>query len=476
MQYPAGNGGCVSVDRIARLDLALFAQKSVIGSMLIDERCVPLVFQKLRPEDFTEPTCRTVCRAIHKLFLEQRPLDSVTIVGAIKGGDSYVPFMREVMDETPTAANVEAYIDQVREASMMYRFRELCEKGIECSDTTEAATLAQKMSLVLSATDRMSMMTGQERVADFHARMKNPEKPKYLPWGIPIADRATYAELGDMILLGGYASSGKTLLSILMAQTQAKAGYTVGYSSLETSPQKMTDRQLSSLAQVPLRKIKTKDFGDSDWNRLAEAEVFAATEGSFAVIDASGSTADDITTHALGHGFQIIYVDYVQNLVVPGMRDTEGYAKVTAISQTLKVFARRTNTAVVALAQLTRPQGESSKDDKDPTMPTMHSFKGSGQLEQDADVAFLVFPCNRKKNNSNRFFAIVKNKEGSRPDPVELAFYGETQTMVELVPEPDHSVAAEMAAKGRAAQQANRAKAQQYQEVKGKDKDNPFID
>ena len=65
-------------------------------------------------------------------------------------------------------------------------------------------------------------------------------------------------------------------------------------------------------------------------------------------------------------------------------------------------------------------------------MPTMHAFKESGQLEQDADVAFLVFPSDRRDNNSTRLFRIAKNKEGFRPEPVELAFYGDTQTMVEL--------------------------------------------
>lgn len=463
----------------AALTGGLDAQLSVIGSMLIDDRCVPLVLSKLRPEDFIDAKCRSTFTAIRKLVQEGRPVDAVTIAHAMQGGEKYAQWLWDVGDRTPTAANVGEYIPIVREKAMLYRFRELCGLGGDCLDIETAVELSRKMSLVLSATDRMPMMTGPERVADFFERMRNPEKPRYLPWGIPTADRSVYAELGDMILLGGYASSGKTLLSILMAQAQAKAGYKVGYYSLETSPQKMTDRQFSSLAGVPLQKIKTKDFTESEWGRFAEAGSFAATEGGFAVIDASGSTVDDIAAHAIGHGFQVIYVDYVQNLLVPGMRSTEDYARITTISQTLKTFSRSTKTAVVALAQLTRPGGDGSKGktDENPSMPTMHSFKGTGQLEQDADVAFLVFPANRKDNDSNRKFLIAKNKEGWRPPAVELVFHGDTQTMVELEREADHSMAAWLSAKGRAVKQANRASGQlAFQELKGGDEDNPFAD
>lgn len=449
------------------------AQISVIGSMLLDDKCVPLVLSRLTPGDFADGTCRATFTAIRKLAQEGRPVDPVTVIDAMQGGDRYVRWLYDAMDYTATAANVESYIEITRRGAVQYRIRELAHKLLECTDLEDMAHLVRQMASGLSATDRMPMMTGPERVADFHRRMTNPEKPRYLPWGIPVADRNVYAELGDMILLGGYASSGKTLLSILMAQTQAKAGYKVGYYSLETSPEKMTDRQLSALAKVPLRKIKTKDFSESEWARFAEAENFAATEGDFAIIDATGSTADDITAHAIGHGFQVIYVDYVQNLVVPGMRNTEDYAKVTTISQNLKIFARRTRTAVVALAQLTRPREETKSD---PAMPTMHSFKGSGQLEQDADVAFVVYPCDRTTNDTNRLFRIAKNKEGRRPDPVELVFQGDIQTMVELEPAADYSLISKFSAEGRAIKSANRARAQQqYQEVKGGDRDNPWI-
>ena len=453
------------------LDLGNKAQLSVIGSMLRDERCVPLVLSKLTPEDFVDGRCRATFTAIRKLAREGRPVDPMTVVDAIQGGERYVQWAWDVMDITPAPSNVGQYIPMVREYAAERHTLELAEKLPEAEDHAQMEALVRRMVSAVSVTDRIPMMTGPERMADFHRRMSSPDKPKYLPWGIPMADRSVCAELGDMVLLGGYASSGKTLLSISMATAQAKAGYRVGYYSLETSPQKITDRQMAALAGVPLWKIKARAFSEEEWARFAQAESFAATQGSFAVIDAAGLSAEDVAAHAIAHSFQIVYVDYVQNLVSPGIRSSDNYAKVTAISQSLKTFSRSTGTAVVALAQLSRPPKENGK----PVPPSMHSFKESGQLEQDADVAFLLYPSDPNDNSSNRIFKIGKNKEGPRRS-VELAFHGDTQTMAELEPEPDRSVAAEMSRIGRAAKQANRARSQQVEFREILDDDNPFSD
>lgn len=448
---------------MANFDRATYAQNSVIGSMLIDERCVPLVLSKLREEDFIDSRCRKSFRAIRDLTLEGRVVDPVTVMGKLKAGDDYVRWARELIEITPTAANVGAYIPEVRKAARRRTIMELMEKLPEADDD-ELEILVRKMSAALSATDRMPRMNAQERVSDFYERMKSKGKPKYLPWGIPTADRAVFASLGDMILLGGYASSGKTLLSITMAMAQAKAGYRVGYYSLETSPEKMTDRQISALSQVPLGKLKTRDFAEAEWGNLAEAAICAATVCPFDIIQAAGSTVDDIAADAVAHEYQVIYVDYVQLVQAPGVRATDRYAVVTTVSQGLKTFAQSTKTAVVALAQLSRPP----KEDRKPVPPSMHSFRESGQLEQDADAAFLVYPSNPDDNASTRVFKIGKNKEGPRAK-VELFFRGDIQTMVEL------KTMADIKAEGQAAKQANRAKGQaECQELQGGDEDNPF--
>ena len=457
------------------------AQRSVIGSMLIDDRCVGVVLSQLCPDDFTDPTCRNTFAAIRRLKLEGKPIDPVTVTDAVSGGQEYIRWARSVMEETPTAANVEAYAEITRKWTVGFHLRELADKLLHTWDTAEQAELVRRMSGLLSATSRMPMMTAAEWTKDFIARMSRKEKPEYLPWGIPTADRKVYAELGDMILLGGYSSSGKTLLSILMALAQAKR-YRVGYYTLETQVEKMADRVFSHMAGIPLDKLKIRSINDGDWRKLAQTANDCAAVSPFDIIQAAGSSVDDIAAHAVGRGYQIVYVDYLQLIEAPGVRADNTYVAVSTVSRKLKLFAQRTKTAVVALAQFSRPPKVNGRWKDDPEAknipPSMHSFRDSGQIEQDADAAFLLWPSDPNDNASQRVLKLGKNKGGEK-FTVRLAFQGSTMTMAELEAPPDRSVASALCAQGRAVKRANRRSANdgqvEFQSLPAGKDDNPFL-
>lgn len=443
-------------------------QLNVIGSMLIEPRCVPAVLSALRDEDFSDGTCRATFRTIRKLVLSGKPVDLVLLVDEHGGGEAYVRWLREAMDVTGTAANLDAYITSTRNNAVFQGLRACADKVLACPDLDGVQQIVREMSGLLSATGRMPRMTGAELAKDFLSRMDSKAKPEYLPWGIPSADSAVYAVLGDMILLGGYSSSGKTLLSILMALAQAKR-YKVGYYSLETQPGKMADRMFAHLAGISLDKIKNRRFCDNDWDRLAEAANAYASVCPFDIIQASGSTVDDIATDAVAHGYQIIYLDYLQLIEVPAIRAGDSYARVSAVSRGLKMFAQSTNTAVVALAQLSRPESIGKGETKRLVPPSMQSFRDSGQIEQDADAAFLLWPEDPDDNQSTRVLKLAKNKEG-RKFKVRLSFSGDTQTMVEI----EQSVAAKYAAEGRAIKRRNSVEAQMRLATTQDDGDCPF--
>lgn len=452
------------------------AEQHVIGAIVIDDRCMGQVMSKLREEDFFDGTCRATFRAMRKLKLEGRPIEPITLVEAMSGGDSYMRWLLTAEELTGTSANAEVYADIVLRTAAQLRRRELAEQLLAAATEEEEVALARKISISLSAASRMPRMTGAELAHDFLDRMSSEKKPEYLPWGIPTADRSVYAELGDLILLGGYSSSGKTLLSILMALTQAKR-YKVGYYTLETQPEKMADRMFAHLSGVPLGKIKKRDLGRPEWDKLAAATNDYVKTCPFDIIRAARSSVEDIAADAVGHGYQIVYVDYLQLIEVPGIRKDSTYAAVSAVSRGLKLFAQSTNTAVVALAQFSRAIRVGKGKDAKMVPPSMQSFRDSGQIEQDADAAFLLWASDPDDNSSNRILKLGKNKEGRR-FKVTLSFQGETQTMVELAEEPDYSVAAKYSAQGRAAKQNNRqeAKANQvtFQELTEPDPDNPF--
>lgn len=456
----------------------LEAQRSVIGSMLLDERCVGEVMTLLCPDDFTDPTCRNTFEAIRRLRLEGRPIDPVTVTDAVSGGPSYIQWARAVLEETPTAANAAQYAEIARERTAEYRLDGLAMELLDSRGREEKASVVRRMSSLLSAASRMPRMTAAEAAKDFIARMSSQKRPEYLPWGLPTADRKVYAGLGDMILLGGYSSSGKTLLSILMALAQAKR-YRVGYYTLETQPEKMADRIFSHLSGVPLDRLKTRQFSGGEWEAMARAANDFAAGCPFDIIQAAGSSVDDIASDAVGRGYQVVYVDYLQLIKAPGVRADNTYVAVSAVSRSLKLFAQRTGTAVVALAQLSRPARENGGAQAQHIPPSMHSFRDSGQIEQDADAAFLLWPSDPNDNASQRVLKLGKNKEGER-FTVRLAFQGATMTMAELEV-PAERTAAELSARGRAVKRANRraaagAQAQFRALPAGKeDGDNPFV-
>lgn len=452
---------------------SLGAEQSVIGSMLIDDRCINAVMAELSAADLADGPCRNTYQAIRKLSMEGKAVDPVLVQEAVGGGQDWSKWAASLMEATPTAANVMEYVRIVKECAQYRRLREGASRVLETSTLADARQAAQALSAAAVGQEVRTGSTASELAAAFWERLKAP-RPDYIPWGIETADAKVCAQLGDMILLGGYPSAGKTLLSLQFALLQAQKGYKIGYYSLETTDIKVTDRIMCHLSHVPLGKIKDRALTSMDYQALAKATAgFASLP--FEVIEAAGWTVDDITAHSISRGYQIIYIDYLQ--LVPGP-EKGAYERVSATSRKLKIFAPRHRVAVVALAQLTRPDKVTRKDGTQVLIPpTMQSFKESGQMEQDADAAFLLWESVPDDYRSPRKFKLGKNKEGERFTTM-LGFDGARQRMVEMDEEPDMTVANELAAKGRAVKAANRVAAHNnqvtFQELPVNSEDNPF--
>ena len=145
------------------------------------------------------------------------------------------------------------------------------------------------------------------------------------------------------------------------------------------------------------------------------------------IINAAGMSVQDIQAVSLNKRYQVVFVDYLQLLAAPG----KGlYEQVTNISKGLHVMGRQHGIAVFALAQLSRPEKSGAK----PAPPNLSSFRESGQIEQDADAAMLLYPSDPKDNRSHRILNLAKNKEGESCR-LYMEFDGAIQSMREI-PEP----------------------------------------
>lgn len=456
---------------ISSLDSALLeAEVSVIGALLKYDTCIAPVLAELDASDFPSGPYKSTFQRIKSLFVAGRPVDRVTVLDAMQGGDRYAAFLRECVDLTPTAANVMEHCKVLRERTRVWRVRELAGQLAETDDPDTQTELMAKLN-ALQAGPRVKPVTAAEAAQDFLERMRARKAPEYLPWGLPGLDKLLEVELGDDVVLGGYSSAGKTLLSVLFAREQAKK-YRVGYYSLETSTRKLVDRAMAGMSGVPLRTIKKMSYSDRELAKLtASANEYAQLQLDH--IDGGGlRNVDDIINTALSRRHQIIYIDYLQ-ILTPEEGPRGLYERVTALSQTLHRAAQAHGITVVLLSQLTRPETVKHKPDV-PIAPTMNSYKNSGQIENDADVAMLLYLSNPSDYQSPRILKVAKNKDGPR-DQFVLGFDGPIMTMTQMPQDKTLEIMAELAAKGRAAKQKNRAAAQmQFSELTGEDPDMPF--
>nr|DAW28780.1 MAG TPA: DnaB-like replicative helicase [Caudoviricetes sp.] len=374
-------------------------------------------FAALSPADFGTEEYRKIFSAMDRLHGAGAPVDAVTLTHEL--GDAYQLIIRQM--------GMVGIVDLAYYAAMLkdQRRMELIQPAalnVAYAETYSAAEEEMaNLNSIFVEKKNLRVVPAVEAASTFCDRA-NATRPEYLRFGMPRLDGILYVELGDMMIVGGYPSSGKTLLSLQMAAELAKK-YRVGFFSLETSPVKLTDRLMCHLSRVPLKKIKDRDLGDADWLALTRAaEKLAALK--IELVDAGGMAVRDIRALCLSRRYQVIFIDYLQ--LIAGNGKQSRYEQVTQISQELHSLGRAHGVTVVALAQLKRPEKEKGK----PIPPSMADFRESGQIEQDADCALLVYPRDPNDYRSDRVLYIAKNKEGTRAK-YELDFDGALQTLTE---------------------------------------------
>lgn len=392
------------------------AQRSVIGSMLFDgEHVAGLVMHRSREEDYTGEY-KTLFRACRELFQAGRPVDAVTV--ADKVGRGYALFLHELMEETPTAANVEAYLDILVEQSKLLRVQSLAAGAVNCISLEEVQKLVEQQQRILGDRPGVKIVSMEQGLLDFYDRQRKPAN--LVPWGLEKVDGTFRCEYGDFVVLGGYPSAGKTALSLQLAWTQAK-DKRVGYFSLETHPDKIMDRTVTAVCGVDFGRVKEHNLQESDWREI-EYRSSAMVGRKLEIIQAGGLSVVDIQALALAGRYDIIYIDYLQ-LIASEDRRRSDVEQVTQISKDLHVMAQTTGITVCALSQLSRPQkgGEQEK------APGLHSLRQSGQIEQDADGVLLLYKEEPNNPRSRRCLKIAKNKDGEAGGIVYLVFDGAHQ-------------------------------------------------
>ena len=387
----------------------LQAQYSVLGSVLISPEVTPKVMAETSESDYSG-ACRTVYDVIRKLFLSGGAVDVVAVAAKLP---NHRQFLMELMEITPTAAHIDHYIHLCREQARMVAVQDIAHQILTAENNSQVRKLLEEASGLMVDRPSMRVVTMSDALRSFMDR--HTQQVKYLTWPIRELDDRIYAELGDLIILGGYPSTGKSAFALQCAWHWAR-DYKVGFFSLETSDRKLFDRQMASIAKIGMDDIKRNTIDQAGWDKVAVMSTDIVTR-NLELIPAAGMTPADVRALTMQRGYQIIFVDYLQLLQGSGENRT---AQVTSISIALHTLAQSLGVTVVALSQLARQGQQGGR-------PDMSALRESGQIEQDADVVMILSLEKKDDRAGNRVLDISKNKEGTCPN-VLLAFDGRHQT------------------------------------------------
>ncbi len=387
----------------------LQAQYSVLGAVLIDSDLVPKLIHQTQRTDFSGPGL-TVYDAICKVFESGKPVDPVSVNAVL--GSEYRQLLMQLMAITPTTANFDHYIQLCREQAKVLQVRGLAARLATCESSTDVRKLLEEANGLMVEKTGLRIVTMADALKSFMTR--HTGSVKYLTWPITEFGEYLFAEPGDFILLGGYPSTGKSAFSIQTAVHWAK-DKKVGFFSLETSPEKLFDRQMSSMAELNMYDIKRNTLSDSQWDKVCSM-TGEITSKNLELIPAAGMTPADIRSITTMKGYDIIIIDYVQLLSAPGSSRTE---QVTNISLALHRMAQDMKVTVVALSQLKRKGEDSTPENSD--------LRESGQLEQDADIIMILKLQKKDQRGGPRELHVTKNKEGECFKTL-LAWDGKHQT------------------------------------------------
>lgn len=369
-------------------------QKVLLGALLAQPDLAPYSLPDLDVEHFA-PDVQPVFAAVSGFWNSTGTLDAVQIC------ERYPDLKTAVMgcfDEWSaecvhaTRPNVEKWTQLILEQAALTKFQSLAlQAGSSLTTFADLPDLYSKMgeALTLDREDQDFKPIGE--LVDNYVRKLN-EKPKYIPSGIPVLDKHLHLSPGNLFIIGGRPSAGKTALSLQMACEQARRGFRVCYFSLETDPDTLTARVIANRLAVPLADVKNKSVPQSDLDGLAELHKLPLF-----IRSASGRGVGWVKAQAQRMKAQVVFIDYLQLLADGKAKDR--YQAITGISIALHELAQTTGILVVALAQLNRNAAHAS--------PSTADLKESGQLEQDADAILLL-----SSDGEAYQCVLAKNKEG----------------------------------------------------------------
>ena len=407
------------------------AEQAVLGAMLIDADCVKDVMDQLRAEDFYLRQNREIFETIAHMFVYSQPIDGVTVAGELEKAGTYTentrPYLMQLMDITPTSANVMEYVRIVRDKALMREVASaaanitaMVQDGIgSAGDMLEIAE--QKVYAIRRGRNAQGMTPVNVVLKDVmdHLAELTASGGKTLPGlstGLSSVDNKING-LGksDLLLLAARPGMGKTSMALNVALSAAKtSGKTIAIFSLEMSKEQLVTRLIAAEGLVENQRLVTGNLRESDWVRIAEA-ASALSRLDIRIDDNPLLTVADMNAKCRRlDNLGLIVIDYLQLMTSAGGKSYQGENRqqaVSDISRMLKIMAKELQVPVLCLSQLSR--ANEKREDK---RPMLSDLRESGAIEQDADIVMFLYREDYYKEDSDKRNTaeciIAKNRHG----------------------------------------------------------------
>ena len=407
------------------------AEQAVLGSMLIDPDCIKDVMDKLQPEDFYLRANRDIFETIYHMFIYSRPIDGVTVAGEMeKNGvynDNTRDYLVQLMDVTPTSANVMEYVQIVLDKSLMRQVAAAAgsisamvqEGNGAAGDMLEAAE--QKVYAIRRGRSAQNMVTVGVVLQDVMAHLAEltASGGKTLP-GLSTGLSAVDAKINglnksDLLLLAARPGMGKTSMALNVALSAAReSGKTVAVFSLEMSREQLVTRLIASEGLVENTRLVTGNLRESDWQRIAEA-ASSLSRMDIRIDDNPLLTVADMNAKCRRlENLGLVVIDYLQLMTSAGGKGYAGENRqqaVSDISRMLKIMAKELQVPVLCLSQLSR-----ANEKRDNKRPMLSDLRESGAIEQDADIVMFLYRDDYYNEDSEKHniaeCIVAKNRHG----------------------------------------------------------------
>ena len=422
------------------------AEQAVLGGLMLAPEAYDRINDKLTANDFYRRDHQLIYRAIAELAEKNRPFDAVTLgewfesqghMDLVAGG----AYLVELASTTPSAANIAAYAEIVRDKAVM---RQLIEVGTEIvndafqpegKESDEMLAIAEQKVFAIAeqgARGRTDFVAMNDALKDafevLRVRSESGGTVTGLPTGYTEFDMMTAGlQPTDLVILAARPAMGKTTFALNIAEYAAiKSKKAVAVFSMEMSAGQLAMRLISSVGRINATRLRTGQLEDEDWSRVTSAIRILKDQAKVFIDDTPGLSPDVLRSKARRlkreHDLGLIVIDYLQLMSVPGNNENRA-TEISEISRSLKGLAKELNVPVIALSQLNR-----SLETRTDKRPVMADLRESGAIEQDADVIIFIYRDEyyHKDSADTGLAEVIIGKQRSGPTgTIKLKFFGE---------------------------------------------------